>query len=45
MPAVRQVIRQAATQDYKATAIINGIVTSSPFRMRLKSVPGTRQAE
>jgi hypothetical protein len=34
MPAVRQIVRHAARQDYRFSAIINGIVASAPFQMR-----------
>jgi len=34
MPAVRQVVRDAAPNDYRWSAIILGIVTSKPFQMR-----------
>src|SRR6185436_328681 len=37
MPAVRTILRQAAAQDYRFSAILDGIVTSMPFRMRLKA--------
>jgi hypothetical protein len=33
MPAVRQIVRNAAGQDYRFSAIINGIVASAPFQM------------
>jgi hypothetical protein len=39
MPAVRAILRDAAGQDYRLTAIIQGIVTSAPFQMRLKVSP------
>jgi hypothetical protein len=34
MPAVREVVRQAAPSDYRWSAIILGIVKSTPFQMR-----------
>ena len=34
MPAVREVVRNASRQDYRFSAIINGIVSSTPFQMR-----------
>jgi hypothetical protein len=34
MPAVRQVFREAAANDYRWSSIILGIVTSKPFQMR-----------
>lgn len=33
-PAVRQVVRQAAAQNYRFSALVEGIVTSTPFQMR-----------
>jgi len=33
MPAVRLIVRNAARQDYRFSAIINGIVASAPFQM------------
>jgi len=40
MPAVRTITRQAAARDYRFSAILEGIVTSMPFRMRLKTAGG-----
>ncbi len=34
MPAVRQIVRQAAADDYRWSSLILGIVNSTPFRMR-----------
>ena len=34
-PAVRDIRRQAARHDYRFSALIEGIVTSAPFRMRI----------
>jgi hypothetical protein len=39
MPAVRTIMREAARQDYRVAAIIQGIVTSTPFQMRMKASP------
>ncbi|MYI75297.1 MAG: DUF1585 domain-containing protein [Acidobacteria bacterium] len=33
-PTVRDILRQAARRDYRFSALIEGIVTSAPFRMR-----------
>ncbi len=33
-PAVRGIVKDAATGDYKLTSIILGIVNSAPFQMR-----------
>jgi hypothetical protein len=40
MPAVRAIMRRAAADDYRFSAILDGIVTSMPFRMRLKTSGG-----
>ena len=34
MPAVRAVVRDAAESDYSFAAIVKGVATSTPFRMR-----------
>jgi hypothetical protein len=34
MPAVRRVVRDAKTQDYRFSSIVLGIVKSVPFQMR-----------
>jgi Protein of unknown function (DUF1585) len=34
MPAVRAIVRDAAKNDYRVSALIVGIVQSPPFRMR-----------
>ena len=33
-PAVRAIVKQAAGEDYRLSALINGIVESTPFQMR-----------
>jgi len=33
-PAVRNILRQAAPGDYRMSALVAGVVTSAPFRMR-----------
>jgi hypothetical protein len=43
MPAVRGVMRAAAKDDYRFSAIVLGIVRSVPFRMR--TAPGPSDAE
>ena len=37
MPAVRDVIEQAAAEDYRFSALARGIVASLPFQMRRKA--------
>ena len=39
MPAVRKVVREAARQDYRFSAILTAIAESEPFRYG--TVPGT----
>jgi hypothetical protein len=34
MPTVRQIVRDAAVEDYRFSALINGIVDSAPFLLR-----------
>jgi hypothetical protein len=34
MPAVREVVRRSAADDYKFSAIVTGIVRSVPFTTR-----------
>ena len=35
MPAVRQIKREAARENYRFASLIQGIVTSTPFQMRM----------
>ncbi len=37
-PAVRAVVREGAAHDYRFSAIVLGIVTSTPFQMRTKQL-------
>ncbi|HEY8520120.1 MAG TPA: DUF1592 domain-containing protein [Gammaproteobacteria bacterium] len=37
MPVVRQILRDAEREDYRFSAIVLGIVDSTPFRMRTKA--------
>ena len=39
MPAVREIMQQAAAEDYRWSALILGIVRSLPFRMRAAEPP------
>ena len=45
-PAVRAIVRAAAANDYRWSALISGIVKSEPFRMRMSdgAAPDTRRA-
>jgi hypothetical protein len=36
MPAVRQIVRDAADEDYRFSQLVLGIVNSVPFQMRTK---------
>jgi hypothetical protein len=49
MPAVRAIIRDAAARENRLSAIVLGIVRSTPFTMRIKAIPeanpGTAVAE
>jgi hypothetical protein len=38
VPAIRQVKRSASRQDYRFSALVEGIVTSTPFQMRMAQV-------
>jgi hypothetical protein len=40
MPVVRQIMRSAAAQEYRWSAVIGGIVQSPPFYQRQASEPG-----
>lgn len=41
MPQVRAIVRRAAAQDYRLSAIVSGIVTSDAFRMQATSAEAT----
>jgi mono/diheme cytochrome c family protein len=41
MPAVRAIVKNASQHDYRFSSIVNGIVASPAFQMRIKTVPGT----
>ena len=34
MPVVRQIVRSAASEDYRMSSIVMGVVNSAPFRMK-----------
>jgi len=36
MPIVRQIVRGAARDQYRFGAIVEGIISSEPFRMRVR---------
>jgi len=37
MPVVRKIVREAGQQQYRFTVLLQGIVASAPFQMRLKA--------
>ena len=37
MPAVRRIVRDAGTRDFKFSALIEGVVQSTPFQMKVKA--------
>ena len=39
MPTVRQIVRAAASRDYRFSAIVQGVVHSDQFRMRRMPAP------
>jgi hypothetical protein len=36
MPAVRAIVRRAARDDYRVSALVQGIVASEPMQFRMK---------
>ncbi len=44
MPAVRTILRGAAANDHRLSALVAGVVTSVPFRMRTPAVPAASPA-
>ncbi len=38
MPAVRAIVRNARSQDYRFSSLVLGIVNSVPFQWRMKQV-------
>jgi hypothetical protein len=36
MPAVREIVRRAAREDYRMSALVVGVAESVPLRMRSK---------
>jgi hypothetical protein len=39
MPAVRAIIRETAAEDYRFSAIVLGVVKSTPFTMSVQLPP------
>jgi hypothetical protein len=45
MPVVREIVREAAADDYRFSALVLGIATSVPFQMKVKEpAPPPQQA-
>jgi hypothetical protein len=40
MPTVRRIVRQAAADDYRFSALVLGIANSIPFRMKVARPDG-----
>ena len=49
MPVVRRIVSDAARRDYRFSSIVMGVVTSTPFQMRVKPsqapVPGVQASD
>jgi hypothetical protein len=45
MPVVRRIVKKAAQNDYRLSAIVMGIVESAPFQMRTKLEAAPESAE
>ena len=43
MPTVRKIVRESGQQQYRFTALLQGIVESTPFQMRLKTAAATQE--
>ena len=41
MPAVRAIVRESASNDYRFSSLVLGIVSSKPFQMRMKAQDST----
>ena len=39
MPAVRRIVHDTGTRDFKFSALIAGVVKSTPFQMKIKALP------
>jgi hypothetical protein len=44
MPAIRQIVAQSATSNYRFSSVVLGIVNSVPFQLRMKPVPDRADA-
>ena len=45
MPAVRQILRTAAEDDYRWSSLMLSIVQSTPFQMRASEAPGSESSQ
>jgi hypothetical protein len=45
MPTVRAIVRAAAEEDYRFSALVLGIVNSAPFRSKIKPDPNSAEFE
>ena len=45
MPVVRSIVREAAKSNYRFSSIVNGIIASAPFQMRIKSADEETEAK
>jgi hypothetical protein len=45
MPTVRAIVRAAAEEDYRFSALVLGIVNSAPFRSKMKPDPNSAEFE
>jgi hypothetical protein len=43
MPTVRRIVREASAGDYRMSALILGVATSTPFQMRTKPAATTTE--
>src|SRR6185436_14437844 len=44
MPAVRKIVRDGRSRDFRFSSIVLGIVRSTPFQMKERSAPATNTA-
>jgi hypothetical protein len=45
MPTVRAIVRDAAAGNYRFSAVVLGVVKSTPFQMRMRAIAPSRSAE
>ncbi len=44
MPAVRKIVREAGTKDFRFSSVVLGIVRSTPFQMKIAKPPASEPA-